>query len=465
MSDVYGYSSELSMGNSVNDSITALNRNIRAQNVLSREKYQNRIKGLQQTYTNANPTLDKVKEGAEGTTDALYALGGAVKATYRASQRKGALGMGGSAATTEPEELAFRPDTPLPAPRGGGGVAGSTERIASGLSSAAETPSRNILETGGELTDFGRGAGGALRGGRGALPPISPAAFAGDGYQIGGDLSFGQEAGALSNHIAPTINSIARYTDMSPEQVRQAGATVQRFDAPVQGKTVKIADEPEIRSIPGRTSGGQTLTEMREADEASKATREIAPPVAEESAVKNGIGVLDKGGAVASGLSKVSGALTAVNVLQGGYDAADDLLKGRIAGKNIQEKRANVAGIVSGGLDAAAVGIRKVGTKAASSGAEALGEAAGLEEAGAAADATGIGAIVGLGLGVAGAATGLYGAFESYEGDKAEKAKAKANLQQAKAQGPPQQPQQAQQDIGSTGAQITQTSGGLGAVS
>ena len=77
MSDVYGYSSELSMGNSVNSNINALNRNIRAQNVQNREKFQNRIKGLTQTYNNTNPTLDKVKEGAEATADGFYALGGA----------------------------------------------------------------------------------------------------------------------------------------------------------------------------------------------------------------------------------------------------------------------------------------------------------------------------------------------------------------------------------------------------
>ena len=132
MSDVYGYSSELSMGNSVNSNINALNRNIRAQNVQNREKFQNRIKGLTQTYNNTNPTLDKVKEGAEATADGFYALGGAVKATYRASQREGALGMGGSSATTKNAELAFRPDSALPAPSAARGVGGSTERLAGG---------------------------------------------------------------------------------------------------------------------------------------------------------------------------------------------------------------------------------------------------------------------------------------------------------------------------------------------
>jgi len=88
-----------------------------------------------------------------------------------------------------------------------------------------------------------------------------------------------------------------------------------------------------------------------------------------------------------------------------------------------------------------------------------------LEEAGAAADATGVGAVVGLGLGVAGAVAGLYGAYESYRGEKKEKADAKTKLQQAQAKGPPQQAPVAQQDVASSGAEVRQSLQGIQAVS
>ena len=192
-----------------------------------------------------------------------------------------------------------------------------------------------------------------------------------------------------------------------------------------------------------------------------------APEEATESVIKNGIGLLDKGGGIASAISGVSGALTGINVLAGATDAIQDFSQGGIAGKNIQEKRANVAGIASGAADLAGLAIKKGSEKAASTaageaGGEALGEAAVLEEAGAAADSTGIGAIVGIGLGIAGAAAGVYGAYEEYEGKKTQQKTAQSKLSSAQSAGVPTQ---SIVDSASSGAEVRSSSRGISAVS
>ena len=564
MSDAYGISTELSLGDSSNNSILALNRNIRQANELARNKYTTQIADLTKTYRNTNPTLDKVKEGGEATADALYTIGGAVKTAYRTSRRAGALGIGGSSATTEPAELAFTPETPLAPPLAArGGVAGSTERIARGEEAVRASPSglRSALRTtatpegdaslraaealqdanapqGVELGSLGTQAVNRARftaeAGRGLgltgspldglelpgtvptpsrlAPPSSDITeTAREAGRVAGQQAGGGEFGSrlasesaaqrarsgeslsdITGFVGREVNPAARVSAGQGRQIAQSAddlfvrvgggigeggdsSAVVASALPTVNKAlgkVKFGGT-EVRNIPSmvQPSAPQTLTQMREASEAEEASKAIAPPVATdtESVVKNGIGALDKGGLVASGLSKVSGALTAVNVIQGGYDALDDILNNGIQGKNIEEKRANVAGIVSGGADALAVGIRKATTTAATEGVEAGGEAlstaAGLEEAGAAADATGVGALVGLGLGVAGAGVGLYGAVESYLGEKKQKQAAKQKLQQAKAASPPQAPMVAQQDTAGSGAEVRQSVRGIGAVS
>ena len=348
MSNVYGYSAELSMGNTANDGINALNRNIREQNVISREKHQNRIKGLQQTFNNANPKIDKIGEAADATIDSTYALGGGIKGAYRASQ--------------------MRADTPMP------------EEVSNPLSTGEE--------------DFAQEASTGVKGVRQASR-------------------------------ANIATAASRGYILSPNKGSEVKATV--------GEATNLTEAPEV---------------------------------AGESVIRNGISALDKGGVIASGLSKVSGVLTGVNILQGGYDAVSDLANPTgFSSKNLQQKKGNLAGIVSGGTDALALGVRQATKGAATAGAEALGEAAGLEEAGAAADATGIGALVGLGLGVAGAVVGAYGAYKSYEGDKTAQKAVGAKLTAAKNSPAPQEQQASQQDYGSSGAEVRSTSGGISAVS
>jgi hypothetical protein len=165
---------------------------------------------------------------------------------------------------------------------------------------------------------------------------------------------------------------------------------------------------------------------------------------------------------------KVSDAL---NIGLGAYDAFEDFKAGKVEGKNINEKIANVSQISSGGADALGVLSKPVGM-AVDYGAEAVlskpvgmavdygAEALGFEEAGAALDATGVGAAVGLGLNAIGAGIGIFGAVESVIGEKKEK---KQIAQQTVAK-PQLQKSQAFQTGG--GEQVTETKqADIGAVS
>lgn len=239
--------------------------------------------------------------------------------------------------------------------------------------------------------------------------------------------------------------------------VNRAGGRVSFGGTEVFTPNTDVAPNVSTADVP------QTLTAMREADEAQRPQGEASRVAGDvdgeplENVAQKGAGFLDKGGVVAKGLAGVSKGLTALNIAQGGYDAIKDIADKGIQGKNINEKIGNVSAIVSGGADA-------VGTAVASeTGAGAL--AAGLETAGAMADATGVGAVLGLGLGALGAGVGAFGAVEDYIGGKKEKQADKQKLQQAQARGAVQQAPQALQTGGLSGQELRMTSQGIGAVS
>ena len=106
------------------------------------------------------------------------------------------------------------------------------------------------------------------------------------------------------------------------------------------------------------------------------------------NAGKFGLRALDSIGKTAEGLNVVSGVGDILDDMDGGY-----------AKMNSNEKVGNVAGIISAGTSAA-------------------GLAAGLEGTGAMLDATGVGAPVGLALGLAGVVAGGVSAVEDYIGGK-----------------------------------------------
>ena len=279
------------------------------------------------------------------------------------------------------------------------------------------------------------------------------------GYRIAQNLRGGDRVGEMTN-VATELGS-------HDNPLSSGGGEFKIADNPLSSGTsegeFKITSRGDIAEAAARgTIDNRTIKSA-----VSTADSTAAPEEATESVIKNGIGLLDKGGGIASAISGVSGALTGINVLAGATDAIQDFSQGGIAGKNIQEKRANVAGIASGAADLAGLAIKKGSEKAASTaageaGGEALGEAAVLEEAGAAADSTGVGAIVGIGLGIAGAAAGVYGAYEEYEGKKAQQKTAQSKLSSAQSAGVPTQ---SVVDSASSGAEVRSSSRGISAVS
>ena len=109
-------------------------------------------------------------------------------------------------------------------------------------------------------------------------------------------------------------------------------------------------------------------------------------------------------------------------------DAVDDIESGKIQGKNSAERVSNVAGMVSGGLEA-------VGT---------------------ALDLTGVGAPVGVALNLLGGLAGAVSGISDIVGEEEEKTqseKKQAELQKAPV---PQEKLQALTDVGSTGAEVKQ---------
>lgn len=108
----------------------------------------------------------------------------------------------------------------------------------------------------------------------------------------------------------------------------------------------------------------------------------------------------------------ISRGLQGLNVLGGAVDAGEDIAKGGIAGDNTASKVSNVAGTISGGLEAAGLAM----------------------------DATGIGAPLGAIVGGLGAAAGAVGLVSGVIGDLKDEGKDKANLASAiaaQAKGPP----------------------------
>ena len=125
---------------------------------------------------------------------------------------------------------------------------------------------------------------------------------------------------------------------------------------------------------------------------------------------------------------KLGVAGTVASLGQGIYDVAEDIDKGKIVGKNADERRANILGIASGTLEG-------IGT---------------------ALDVTGIGAPVGVAFNILGGLAGLAGGVEDLIGESEESKPAEQKLKTAQQTQAPQQKLQALQDVGSTG-QIVKT--------
>jgi len=142
--------------------------------------------------------------------------------------------------------------------------------------------------------------------------------------------------------------------------------------------------------------------------------------------LKSNVSVGKSVGEKAASVGKLGLASTGLSVGLGAMDAIDDIESGKIEGKNSAERVANVAGMVSGGL-------------------EGLGTAL---------DLTGVGAPVGVALNLLGGVAGLVGGAEDLYGESEEKKQAVKQQQTLQQSPPTQQKLQSLQDIESTGAVV-----------
>ena len=141
--------------------------------------------------------------------------------------------------------------------------------------------------------------------------------------------------------------------------------------------------------------------------------------------------------------------LTFRDAFEGVYDAGEDILSKGVVGENKNLRTANVLGMVSGGADAISLGAGSI--------------AGALESAGLVADSTGIGAPLGIAMGLVGAGVGVAGAVEDYIGGKKKKQDLQNKLKSAVAKTPAQITPQALAT--STAGEVRKVSKGMSAIS
>jgi hypothetical protein len=144
--------------------------------------------------------------------------------------------------------------------------------------------------------------------------------------------------------------------------------------------------------------------------------------------LKANVSVGESIGEKASSIGKLGIASTGLSVGLGVLDAVDDLESGKIEGNNAAERVSNVAGMVSGGLEA-------VGT---------------------ALDLTGVGAPVGVALNLLGGLAGLAGGVSDIVGEEKEKEKSLAQQKTLQKAPVPQEKLQSLVATGTAGAQVKQ---------
>jgi hypothetical protein len=142
--------------------------------------------------------------------------------------------------------------------------------------------------------------------------------------------------------------------------------------------------------------------------------------------LKENVSVGESIGEKASSIGKLGIASTGLSVGLGVLDAVDDLESGKIEGNNAAERVSNVAGMVSGGLEA-------VGT---------------------ALDLTGVGAPVGVALNLLGGLAGLAGGVSDIIGEEKEKEKSVAQQKTLQKAPVPQEKLQSLVATGTSGAQV-----------
>lgn len=216
--------------------------------------------------------------------------------------------------------------------------------------------------------------------------------------------------------IAETIGGQVASKGKDIEAVgRVVGATVKR--APEIGEAVLNKTEDFLF---GKDSGF-AIQGLRDETTVGKDLLDSA-----KDFLKANVSVGESIGEKASSIGKLGIASTGLSVGLGVLDAVDDLESGKIEGNNAAERVSNVAGIVSGGLEA-------VGT---------------------ALDLTGVGAPVGVALNLLGGLAGLASGVSDIVGEEKEKEKSVAQQKTLQKAPVPQEKLQSLVATGTAGADV-----------
>jgi len=385
MSEIYGYSSSVSRGNTADETLMGIRRQIDAQNSLARDNFSslrtNDFENKQVAQQNLSETKleDRADEGKDGgsiltAVDDLTSK----RMGLDTSSAKKSLSIGSDVA---PQSDAERVSSILKSVRQSGGGAGefnsgpsilSRVRGVFGKMPATDldlgkrvvlpSESANPLDS---VPTLGRG-----------LEEMGILSTAGGGGQITRNLGRG-EADWAGNPVARQQGLLNRarqrlaFLDEGPAE----GAAREPFVSQTLERSEQVANVP--RSLLSSTS--------RTAGATRRATSVISGISTETPKVEESI---TKGSSLLG--SSVKGALRGATILTGGYDLIKDIAgpKGsfnNLGGKGVSaDKVSNIAGIVSGGLETAGVGIAATGI--------GLPVAGAVEVAGAVVGAIGLGA-------------------------------------------------------------------------
>jgi hypothetical protein len=233
----------------------------------------------------------------------------------------------------------------------------------------------------------------------GALPDIAGATARGvEKYGLGG-------MDAVSNSVSKQVPRLFGQTAMATTGDNSGFSTLFKSDEDL----AKGGDLKASMRVASGEGGGQGLKDLGDF-------------------LKDNVSTGESIGEKAGSIGKLGLASTGLSVGMGLMDAVDDLESGKIQGNNSAERVSNVAGMVSGGLEAA----------------------------GTALDLTGVGAPLGVALNLLGGIAGAVSGVSEIAGEEEEKSqseKKQSILQKAPV---PQQKLQSLTDVGSTGADVKQ---------
>lgn len=222
--------------------------------------------------------------------------------------------------------------------------------------------------------------------------------------------------GEQTKDIAETVAGQVASKGKDIEAVgRVVGATVKR--APEIGEAVLNKTEDFLF---GKDSGF-AIQGLRDETTVGKDLLDSA-----KDFLKTNVSVGESIGEKAGSIGKLGIASTGLSVGMGILDAVDDLKAGKIEGNNAAERVSNVAGMVSGGLEA-------VGT---------------------ALDLTGVGAPVGVALNLLGGLAGAVSGISDIVGEEEEKGKSIQKEQTLQKAPVPQEKLQSLVATGTSGAQV-----------